>query len=35
MIPFFVFKYAIMGMQTDNKNNYHRLIHDVGKKKLR
>ena len=26
-------KYANMGIQFDNKNNYHKLIHDVGKAK--
>ena len=27
-----VFKYAIKGMQLDNKKNYQKLILDIGKK---
>ena len=30
---FIPFKYDIMGIQFDNKNNYKKLIHDIGNKK--
>ena len=30
-----VFKYAITGMQLDNKKNYQKLILDVGKKQIK
>ena len=29
---FYVFKYAITGIQFDNKKNYQKLKHDVGNK---
>ena len=29
MLPFYIFKYAIIGIQCDNKKNYQKLIHDA------
>ena len=29
MLPFYIFKYAIIGIQFDNKKNYQKLIHDA------
>ena len=32
MLPFYLFKYAITGIQFDNKKNNLKLINDVGNK---